>query len=75
MKNLFEFFVEYLPKEFGRVELIADSYRNVSLKREKQEGRGASAKIQIARLKSKDVNNVHHGTILRIGITCKKILL
>lgn len=38
-KNLLEFiriFVEHLSKEFGRVELIADSYKNSSLKREEQ---------------------------------------
>ena len=46
MKSLFEFFVEYLPKDFGRVELIADSSRNFSLKREEQEDWGASAKYK-----------------------------
>ena len=30
-------FVEYIPKEFGRLELVADLYRNFSLKREEQE--------------------------------------
>ena len=37
--NLLEFiriFVEHLSKEFGRVELIADSYKKFSLKREEQ---------------------------------------
>ena len=45
-------FVEYLVKEFGRVKLIGDSYRNFSLKCEEQEGPGAC-------LKSKDVDNFH----------------
>ena len=56
-EELIIIFVDCLPKELGRVELISDSYSNFSLKREEQEGRGASAKIQIASLKSKVVNN------------------
>ena len=59
MTKLFEFFVEYLPEESGGVELLADFYRNFSLKREEQESRGAPAKIQKASLKSKVVNNCH----------------
>ena len=59
MKNLSEVFVEHIPKEFGRVELIKDSYRKLSLKHKEQEGWGASAKIQRASLKSKVVNNFH----------------
>ena len=58
MKNLLQFFVLYLPREFGRVELIANSYRKCSLKRGEQEGRG-SLKIQIASLKPKVVDNFH----------------
>ena len=73
MKNLFKFFVEYYPKEFGRVELLADFYRNFSLKGKEQEDRAASANIQIASLKSKLVNNFH----VRILRNCenKKLLL
>ena len=52
-------FVKYLPTEFGKVELIADSYAKFSLKCEEQEGQRASAKIQIASLKSKVINNFH----------------
>ena len=43
---------EYFSKELGRVVLIEDSYRNFSLKREEQEGRGTC-------LKSKVADNVH----------------
>ena len=45
-------FVEYLPKEFGKVKLIAGSYRIFFLKREEQEGREAC-------FKSKVVDNFH----------------
>ena len=46
MTKLFEFFVEYPPEESGGVELLADSYRNFSLKREEQESRGASQRFK-----------------------------
>ena len=59
-------FVEYIPKEFGRLELVADLYRNFSLKREEQEDWGAC-------LKSKVVGNFHVG-ILRNSENKKHLL-
>ena len=53
------FLFSIFQKEFGGIEPTADSYRNFSLKCEEQEGRGASANIQILSLKSKVVNNFH----------------
>ena len=66
-------FVEYLPKELGRKEVTADSYKDFSLKLEEHEGRGGSSKIQIARLKSKVVSNFHVG-ILQHSCNKKRLL-
>ena len=81
MKNLSELFVEHIPKEFGRVELIKDSYRKLSLKHKEQEGWGASAKIQRASLKSKVVNNFQHfqtflkPAVVAISHSCKRFII
>ena len=75
MKNLFEFFVEYLPKEFRRVELIADSFRNFSLKCKEQEGWGASTRIQIASLKSITFMYIFYETVKKKEHLLELILL
>ena len=41
-------FVEYLPKYFWRVKLIADCYRSFSLKQEEQEDRRAFSSLKLS---------------------------
>ena len=53
-------FVKKLPKNYGRIDIVADSYKENSLKREEQEKRGQSEKVQISSLQSKIVSDFHY---------------
>ena len=52
-EQFIEIFLSSIPKNFRRVDLVADTYRDISIKSEERENRNSSSKIIIGSIKSK----------------------
>ena len=58
-EQFIEIFLSSIPKNFRRVDLVADTYPDISIKSEERENRNSPSKIIIDSIKSKipeDVN-------------------
>ena len=51
-------FTNSVPKNYARVDLAADKYREISIKLEETENRNASSKMQIGTTKSKTPEDI-----------------